>query len=160
MRRLTAWNFFVSHESPLLKDGKMDGKSLMQILSTRWKSMTPEEKEPYYEKQKNDVQLGRKWTNKKRPHEPTRPCSAYALYLGREIGTVKKDNPEYTHREHMQIVAQNWRDLDESSKNELKQEAQERTVVYLSTKRFKPSPSTPPRLSHTEHRSEELSEPE
>ena len=66
---------------------------------------------------KKDAKKGKKAKKEKDPNKPKKPMTAYFMYLADHREEIKAANPDAKVTEITKIASQQWKELDEETKN-------------------------------------------
>jgi len=156
-RNRSAFIIFSSTKRAELKslcDDQLNSNEMMVKLAELWRDLPEDEKrffheeaeleksrylkdlDQFYQSNPNEI-----IQNKTKKNHVKKPCSAYALYLKDAKKTIKNDNPSLKMADILKVVAQKWRELNETQRSVYQQRALEEKELtkakmneYLSCK--------------------------
>lgn len=141
----TAWLYFLQAS----RNGESYSK-LCKKLSVIWKGLSNEQKEPYYQKERKDVERYKreesllnerdrkilKKIRKRRRQEkaenfPKRPLSAYQLFLKDYRPKIKEKNPEFTFSQIGKELGKQWKEINIEEKKQYSE------IATIESERYK-----------------------
>mmetsp|Transcript_1235 Transcript_1235/g.1738 ORF Transcript_1235/g.1738 Transcript_1235/m.1738 type:complete len:2914 (-) Transcript_1235:233-8974(-) len=131
---LSAWMFFSKDKwsSVQAEHPNDDFATIGRILGTKWKALTPKEKEPYVKQHQQDVEryfrerkdlglpaLGDKSSSRRGSTKKIRPPTTAFVFFSRELRPkIKKSNPEITPDQVRKMLSEAWRTIDPKDKQQ------------------------------------------
>ena len=111
------------------------------MVSKEWRSMSPEEREIWEEKSRNDKsryeaemqvynESRKTKRTKKDPDAPKRPMSAFLAFSNQRRRALKRDNPHATNADLSKMLSKQWKEATPEFKAEFVEEEAKKRAQY------------------------------